>query len=354
MQIYIQKIIKNIRLLLILLPILAFAISFILLYSMYPKTFETTWKGRTYYIVFLWLASLEIMLNWKNLQTKQTGKAISRKSIIFIVILTLPIVYVVISNFLGLNEVIVNFSVQNGIGLWWAERMPLSIEYLVFATLFLTANVIKYGKTSFTYFSISTVFLFIIGTIYLLDNLYPYGQLTPLQLLVLPTTILAAKMLNFLGYQTLIKIITSPYQGWMPTLTAWDPEEPSKIANFGIGWPCAGVESLIIYTVATSLFLKNSKFSSMQKFAYFIFGAVVTYLINILRVTTIFVLGINYGTSSPEVWKFHDFYGQLYSITWILSYPLIIIGSQALWKKINKWKILSKKSSRENQQFCPP
>ena len=321
---------------------------------MYPKTFETTWKGRTYYIVFLWLASLEIMLNWKNLQTKQTGKAISRKSIIFIVILTLPIVYVVISNFLGLNEVIVNFSVQNGIGLWWAERMPLSIEYLVFATLFLTANVIKYGKTSFTYFSISTVFLFIIGTIYLLDNLYPYGQLTPLQLLVLPTTILAAKMLNFLGYQTLIKIITSPYQGWMPTLTAWNPEEPSKIANFGIGWPCAGVESLIIYTVATSLFLKNSKFSSMQKFAYFIFGAVVTYLINILRVTTIFVLGINYGTSSPEVWKFHDFYGQLYSITWILSYPLIIIGSQALWKKINEWKILSKKSSRENQQFCPP
>ena len=76
----------------------------------------------------------------------------------------------------------------------------------------------------------------------------------------------------------------------MPTLTAWDPEDPSKIANFDIGWPCAGVESLIIYTVTTSLFLKNSKFSSMQKFAYFIFGAIVTYLINILRITTILCL----------------------------------------------------------------
>jgi len=228
---------------------------------------------------------------------------------------------------------IVSFSVQNGIGLWWAERMPLSIEYLVFATLFLTANVIEYGKTSFTYFSISAVFLFIIGTIYLLDNLYPYGQLTPLQLLVLLTTILVAKMLNFLGYQTLIKNYYKSLSRMDAYLDCLGSRRALKDCQF---WyrlvMCWSGKSHNLYR-HNLIISKNSKFSSMQKFAYFIFGAIVTYLINILRVTTIFVLGINYGINSSEVWKFHDFYGQLYSITWILSYPLIIIRSQALWKK---------------------
>lgn len=337
MQAYTQKIIKNIRVLVILLPILAFVIPFLLLYCIYPRTFEETWKGRTYYVVFLWLTSLEVALSWKSLQINKMDEIMSRRSIAFIATLTFPTIYVIISNFLGLNNIIVNISEENGIGGWWAERMPLSIEYLVFGVFFLAVNLIAYGKKTFTYFLISTSFLFVIGTIYLLDNFYPYGQLTPLQFLVLPTTILAANMLNFLGYQTTIRITTSSY-GWMPTLTAWDPKDPSKLAYFGIGWPCAGIESLIIYSVAILLFLKNSTFSFMQKCLYFIFGAAVTYLINVLRVVTIFTIAIDYGVRSQEVWKFHNFYGQLYSITWIVSYLLIIIGSQVLWKRINEWK----------------
>jgi thaumarchaeosortase len=281
------------------------------------------------------------------------AKMVSKRSIAFIATLTLPTVYVIISNFWGINDAIVNFSKQNGMGPWWAEHMPLSIEYLVFATFFLIANVIAYGKKSFTYFSISTSFLFIIGTIYALDNFYPYGQLTPLQFLVFPTTILAADMLNFLGYQTTIRFTTSSYYGWMPTLTAWDPKDPSKLAYFGIGWPCAGVESLIIYSVAILLFLKNSTFSFMQKCLYFLFGATVTYLINVLRVVTIFIIGINHGVSSQEVWKFHNFYGQLYSITWIIAYPLIIIGSQVLWKKVNEWKAEPKTICKNSQILFP-
>lgn len=59
-------------------------------------------------------------------------------------------------------------------------------------------------------------------------------------------------------------------------------------------------------------------------------GVVVTYFINVLRIVTIFVIGINGG----DWMAFHNIYGQLYSITWIVSYPLLIIGSQMLWAKI--------------------
>jgi len=70
------------------------------------------------------------------------------------------------------------------------------------------------------------------------------------------------------------------------------------------------------------------------KIGYFAIGAAVTYFINILRIVTIFMIGMNGG----DVELFHSFYGPLYSVAWIVSYPLIILGSQSLWRKITHRK----------------
>jgi exosortase/archaeosortase family protein len=67
---------------------------------------------------------------------------------------------------------------------------------------------------------------------------------------------------------------------------------------------------------------------------YFAIGATVTYFLNILRIVTIFVISINGG----DITQFHNYYGQLYSITWIVSYPLIIMGTQALGRKLDLGK----------------
>jgi exosortase/archaeosortase family protein len=77
------------------------------------------------------------------------------------------------------------------------------------------------------------------------------------------------------------------------------------------------------------LFLKKSDIPRLHKAIYFAVGAAVTYFINILRIVTLFLLGLSGG----DVWTFHDYYGQFYSAIWIMTYPLIIIGSQALWSK---------------------
>jgi len=330
-----QKVKKNSHILLKLAPIFAFVAPLLVLYFLYPSSFEATWKGRTYYLFFLWLVSLEIILNWEELQSRKIDKMKSTRTIAFIITLLIPTIYVIVANFYGLNSVIEEIAEQRNIP--WASVMPLSTEYLVFAVFFALVILLEYGTNGLRDFSISTLFLGIIGAIYTIDNTFPEGRFTPFQILVPTTTTLAAKVLNLMGYMTRLGTING-----MPTLSAW-----SSQGSFGarIGWPCAGIESLLIYTVTVLLFLKKTAISWKHKTIYFVIGAMVTYFINILRIVTIFTIAINGG----DYMRFHDYYGQLYSITWIISYPLIIIGSRALWSKIRNWKIDTKDYSESSK-----
>jgi thaumarchaeosortase len=216
--------------------------------------------------------------------------------------------------------------------------MPLSTEYLVFTALFVSIVLLAYGYGGLMNHSISVIFLGIIGIIYTVDNVYPYGTFAPFQLLVPTTATLAANVLTLMGYQT-------EWTGQLfgtPILTV---RKPNQIIgpSFGIAWPCSGIDSLIIYSVTILLFLKDSVISWKQRTVYFLIGAAITYFINILRIATIFIIAIDYGATSPQVQQFHNYYGPLYSITWIMAYPLIIIGTQALWRKIKSRKISLKK-----------
>jgi len=303
-----------------------------------------TWKGRTYYLFFIWLVFLETIMSWDELKTTKITKLRSKRTIGFALCLLLPTIYVLIGNFLGLNTAIVNLYNQvMGPGLeWFANYMPLSIEYLFFGVIFTTTTMVMYGKRGFTNFSISISLLFAIGTFYIVDNFFPNGKITLLQLPTLPTAHLAANVLNLWGYGTIMSTVTDPKYGWMPYLTAYDPKNFTRRAEFGIGWPCAGVDSFILYTITFLLFLKKSDISLWQRIVYFMFGAIVTYLINIWRIATIFVVAINTGVYSLQTQRFHEYYGPLYSMMWIMLYPLIMIGSLALWKIIKKPKTVKR------------
>jgi len=334
----VQKFKKNTQILAKLLPVFSFIVPFLILYFLYPNTFEATWKGRTYYLFFLWLVSLEIVLNWEKLQTRNISRLRSIKTIAFIVSLLLPTIYVVVANYCELNTTIVDLARQNNVP--WADWMPLSMEYLVFGVIFAVISLIEYGKEGLWDFSTSTFLLFAVAAIYLIDNFHPYGQFTPFQILVLPTTILAANALNLMGYQTTQSFISNnPDYGSMPYLEVKDFQGAWR--GFGIAWPCAGVESLLIYTVTILLFLKKTSMPWKHRIVYFVIGAIVTYFINILRIVTIFVIAANGG----DIWTFHNYYGQLYSIIWIISYPLIIIGSRVLWGKIRERRAKSNVST---------
>jgi thaumarchaeosortase len=318
------------------LPIIAFIPPLSILYVLDPAAFEATWKGRTFYVFFIWLAFLEVILNWDKIQGIKLKKAASTRTVVMAVAFLLPTVYVIVATQCGLNDAITNWAQSNSVPL--AGWMSLSTEYLVFTALFAIIISLSLGIGHLKDFALSTLFLGAIGIIYTIDNFFPGGNFTPFQLPVPITTQLAANVLNLMGYTTKISQATDPTYGKVPYLTVTDPRNGS-FAGAGIAWPCAGVESLIIYTITILVFLKGSHFSWKQGAAYFSIGAIVTYFINVLRIVTIFIIGMQYGVNSPQWNDFHYYYGQLYSITWIALYPLIIIGSQILWSKIQSRRI---------------
>jgi len=294
------------------LPVLSFVIPFIILYFWAPAVFEKTWKGRMFYMFFLWLLSLELILGWEKLENKLTRVKSVRTLALFLAVL-LPTIYVVVANSYGLIAIRSETL---------SDVMFLPLEYLVFAVFFTLIVLLEFGANGLKNLLISASFLGIIGTIYEIDNLFPQGSFSPFQIIVPTTATLAARVLGLLGYNT----AWGATQNGMPNLIAWGSQ-----GSFGasIAWPCSGVESLLIYTVVILLFLRNSHFSWKQRVAYFVLGFVVTYFINVLRIVTIFVIAINHG----DYMAFHDIYGSLYSITWIVSYPLLIMGSQMLWAR---------------------
>jgi thaumarchaeosortase len=336
---------KHCRYFKILMIFLSVGVPLTVLYFLYPLSFDKTFNGRGYYLFFVWLLVLEFVFDWDKYGSKESDKPV-RNVFAFSVALTLPTVYVVISNFLGLNAAIIDFSKPFGIVSPWLDFMPLATEFLVFTVLFAVAILCTYDLRGLRDFSLPIAMLGVVGAVSMINLLFPYGGFTPFQILVPMTANLSAGVLNLLGYKTWL--LQNP-NNFTPTLYA---SNLKTVWGGNIAWPCAGVDSLLIYSVVILLFLKKADFSRVQKIIYFIVGATVAFFINVLRIVTIYVIGVNSGGDSAAVSAFHDSYGQIYSAIWIVSYPLIIIGSQILWSKLHsnlKRASATEKPSRMNE-----
>jgi len=331
-------------------PLIAFVVPLALLYLLNPsdpylklsgqQSFDFMWKGRTFQLFFIWLVALEFILSWETIKPQISIKNKARLAAVAAV-LALPTVYVVLENYVGLNGAISNWFQQSGVEFF--SSMPLAIEYLVFSGFFCLTVFLTFGKKGLAGFSLPALFLALVGVIYTIDNVFPRGEFTPFQLLVPTTANLAANVLNMWGYTTLPGTDVS---SGMPTLQVTGP---LGSAQFAIAWPCAGIESLLIFTAVALLFLKQMHISWKAKIGFFAIGAAVTYFINVLRIATIFIIAIQSGSvDSDAVKMFHFYYGPLYAMAWIVSYPLIILLSVGLWQKIKGRKLRKPQSKPLN------
>jgi thaumarchaeosortase len=319
--------VKNTAMMTKVLLVLSFVVPFSILYALDPSLFEKTWIGRTFYLFFLWLVVLEIILNWENLQNSRLKRVMSPRTILFIVVLLMPTLYVVWANYFGLNAMIANLAQQNNMSYDNALKMRIPVEYLVFTLLFVLMVILTYGTSGLRDFLISILFLGIIGTLYTIDTIYPGNTFTPFQVLVPATTQLSATVLNLMGYYTTVDVKLVKGYGLVPYLSASKNPSMQPSIVYGIAWACSGIESLLIYAVVLALFLKASAIRRVYKVVCFVIGAFITYFINILRVVSFFLI------DQKDFQVFHDYYGPLYSVLWIISYPLIIIGIHALWMR---------------------
>jgi thaumarchaeosortase len=304
------------------LPLAAFAVAFLLLYFLDAASFELMWKGRTFELFFIWLIALELILGYGSLPKSKINKTAKTRLTLFAVSLALPTLYVAASFYGGLNSAITKISIQNGVQ--WASSMPLSIEYLAFSLFFCLTLFLGFGKKGLTTFAIPAFFAALIGALYTVDNVFPYGQFTPFQIFVPTAASISQAIFNLMGYTTNLD------NSQTPTLQV---SGAAGAAQFQIAWPCAGIESLLIFTVVVLLFLKRIPISWKAKAGFFAVGAAVTYFINIFRIVNIFMVGMKYGENSSQVQLFHFYYGPLISMTWIVAFPLILIFGLMLWQK---------------------
>jgi hypothetical protein len=126
--------------------------------------------------------------------------------------------------------------------------MPLAIEYLVFSLLFCGTVFLSFGKKGLVGFALPAFFAGLVGVLYTIDNVFPYGQFTPFQLLVPTTATLASGVLGLMGYSSVSGIEIGTV---MPTLQVSNALG-SKVRDCVV----AGIESLIFLAVVL-LFLNK-------------------------------------------------------------------------------------------------
>jgi thaumarchaeosortase len=297
----------------------AFVVPLIILYVIDSGSFDYLWKGRAPYFLFLWLLFLEAILGWKNLKEEHT-KLWTKKTVLAAVILLLPTVYAVGLNF-GLQAGIVELGKAVGVPIidgnaWYlTHSWPFSFEYVLFAAFFVASIWLLYGFRGLKAFSVSAFFVGGVGVFYMIDTFYPNGTFTVLQFLVPITTSGAAFILTLLGYETDIK------PGINETLTL-EVTKGNVTQTAGIAWSCAGSHSLFLYSFMIMLFLRGTSISRMRKIIYVAGGAAGTFFVNILRIVTFYVIGINSGESLADL--FHEVYGEFFFIAWMFIYLTII------------------------------
>ena len=280
-----------------LLPLIAFAVPLVLLYFLNPMdqslnvsaqdSFQSMWKGRTFQLFFIWLVALEFILSWENIKLK-INKQNKPRVFAFAFALFLPTLYLVFEYYFGLNATLLNWTAQNGIT--FSESMPLAIEYLVFSLLFCAIVFLSFGKKGLTGFALPALFVGLVGVLYTIDNVFPYGQFTPFQLVGSNNCYSCSWSFGFDG-----KHCCDWNRPFNLECRLYRLQGPLGTAKFAIAWPCAGIESLLIFTAVALLFLKRMNISWKAKIGYFAFGAAVTYFINVLRIATIFTIGMQYG-----------------------------------------------------------
>jgi len=289
--------------------------------------FELTWKGRMFLLVFLWIFVIESAMDWKQfVDEKPKNRYIIIASLICALI---PIFYVLATNFFGLDLTvlqighdvfgILSFTSTNEpwdfLHLYW----PISCEYIVFAVFFISAVLLAYKVKGLKTLSISLSLLAGMGVAYIFDTIYPFGVFKPLQAFALPTAAVTAALFDLLGYTVRLVFPVYAVESYLPSLTV---TMGGKTVSATIAWACAGVQSLFLYLIIILVFFKKADISAFRKLAYFIIGLFGTFFVNVLRVFSIFIVGLNYGQAAGM--NFHNTYGEMYSVIWILLYILLI------------------------------
>lgn len=233
------------------------------------------------------------------------------------------------------------------------NEKPTWIRYTptITAILLITTSLVLYWYGSFTFtpleYHLLALPVFVAGSTLLLFNFQTLRQLalpiTFLFFLVPPpsevlfnvgatlsmlSAMISSAISNAFGINS---VLLNDYEN--PTIQI--TQSGGTVLNFAVDIACSGIYSLIGFLIIATLIAYMIRDKPLKKFALVLIGVPIIYLFNVLRITTIIVIGYNYGeTLALEV--FHLLGG------WVLMFIgtiLLLLISE----KVLRTQIFSKK-----------
>lgn len=310
----------------------------------------------------------------------------SSRTLLSLIVMSIPTVYVLSILFFGLTSSVLELGRLLGVpyakfGYFiLTEGWTAAFEYIVFAVFFPVIILLVYSRRGVASFAVALSFLATSAFFFTLDTFNPYGVFIILQAFVPFTASSAASVLNFMGYKTVVIPTFDAVLGPGTTLVAIAQFSMNKVYfPVAIYWPSAGIHSLFIYTIAIVLFMRNSRLALQptivehavfaklgmlwkqapsllrarplkvvgKKLARFavsfirftpvyvvvIVGAVGTFTANVLRIATISNIGLHIGAGAAR--HFHDYWGELFFISWMLIYLMTLFFAPRLISKLS-------------------
>ena len=323
-------------------------------------------QGRGGFLFALVLLTAEYFIEKNDLKPK-TDK---RKVILLATSLVGISVYFTLTAFSGLHQHLLSLAQLFGVTSWnyswvWAW------DYVVFALYLTVVLVLCWGIVGLKRMATAVIYSFGMVIILLLDAVFPYDSLGPLQFVVPSMLYIDLALLRLIG-------VGAAYS-YPNFLTLPTRRGPFSLAVY---WPSAGVHSMIIYSLIMLAFLIKIPLSTTQKplkssegiltlrfwvkekfkgvfwmvpqnkmrIIYSTIGAVGTFFVNILRiiqqnkmriiyfaigaigtffvnVLRIFLLSSYVVFVSSEVAKFEEFHatiGEIMFLPWVAGYILLV------------------------------
>ena len=304
-----------------LVLILSYTVPIFMLYLFDPSSFNESWVGRFQYTTFLCILIIELAFGHKT--SKNVLDSYGKKRLFGIfAALVFPTLYVILTH-MGLMDAIIQLGRLIGVpsGGVYGYRLllvhwPQSLEYLVFTGSLLAATILVYGKYGIKHHKISSFFLGAIGFFYTYDTFFPGTSSAFLQWFVPPVIGSTIFLLNSLGYMAQVYSISD---SWGILVRG----ETGRSFAVVINWPCAGINSLIIYSFTIILVLSIISTSVRRKIIYAIVGAAGTFMANIFRIVSICQIGVNTGYEAANL--FHDSYGEIFFLVWMAIFMLAVL-----------------------------
>jgi exosortase/archaeosortase family protein len=149
--------------------------------------------------------------------------------------------------------------------------------------------------------------------------------------MVPPTASTSSALLNILGYP-------SEQYAYYVTYANYDETQSVTVLEVRgidliINWPCAGIHSVIIFTLMILVFAKNSQFSPISKIIIAAIGTTGTFLANAARISYKEILYITTGQGVTHL--FHDYYDALFYMAWFMSFILMVTYANSMKKRIS-------------------